>query len=255
MCRIATYLGPEIPLQNIVTGPEHSLLSQSRDAAESKVNLNGDGFGIAWYGDLKEPGLYREVLPAWSDENLTNICRMMRSNLFIAHVRASTIGETMRSNCHPFVYENWSFAHNGQIGGFDLMQRQLESELSDDLYLSRRGTTDSELLFLTLLNCGLGESPGTACSRVIEKLEGLRTVHAISAPLRLTFVFSNGQELFGVRYASDRFSPTLYHSNQLDNNGFSLSSEPLDGVVSNWTKIQSSSFVQVSKNGIQLEPF
>ena len=79
MCRLATYIGPSISIENIVTAPTHSLLSQSLHANESKVDTNGDGFGLAWYGHLSEPGLYRECLPAWSDENLINLCRMMKS--------------------------------------------------------------------------------------------------------------------------------------------------------------------------------
>lgn len=74
----------------------------------------------------------------------------------MAHVRASTTGATMRSNCHPFVYQNWSFAHNGQIGGFQKMKRSLEHLLSDGLYDARKGSTDSELLFLLLLQHGQG---------------------------------------------------------------------------------------------------
>ena len=27
---------------------------------------HGDGFGIGWYGEPAEPGVYREVMPAWS---------------------------------------------------------------------------------------------------------------------------------------------------------------------------------------------
>jgi len=50
----------------------------------------------------------------------------------------------MRANCHPFVYQNWSFAHNGQIGGFKKMQRPLERFLSDDLYQARQGSTDAD---------------------------------------------------------------------------------------------------------------
>jgi glutamine amidotransferase len=43
----------------------------------------------------------------------------------------------MRANCHPFAHQNWSFAHNGQIGGFHKMQRLLKSLLSDELYQAR----------------------------------------------------------------------------------------------------------------------
>ena len=36
MCRLAAYVGPQIPLENIVTAPQHSLLFQSKDAYELK---------------------------------------------------------------------------------------------------------------------------------------------------------------------------------------------------------------------------
>ncbi len=118
MCRLAAYIGAKIPLENIVTGPSHSLLFQSKDVSESKVATNGDGFGIAWYGSAVEPGLYRDCLPTWSDKYLISLCKVVQAPLFIAHVRASTTGATMRTNCHPFVYQNWSFVHNGRLVSF-----------------------------------------------------------------------------------------------------------------------------------------
>ena len=64
MCCLAAYLGPQIPLENIVTAPQDSLLFQSKDTYASKVSTNVDDFGIAWYGSIPEPGLYRGCLPA-----------------------------------------------------------------------------------------------------------------------------------------------------------------------------------------------
>lgn len=107
MCRIAAYIGPSIPLENIIVRPTHSLLERSQHATQAKLAVNGDGLGIAWYDRDAEPGGYRDVLPAWADGNLTSLCRMVRSRLFIAHVRASTVGETTRQNCHPFSYGRW----------------------------------------------------------------------------------------------------------------------------------------------------
>ena len=63
MCRWAAYLGEEVFLEDIVTAPCHSLIAQSHCAREAKSPTNGDGFGIAWYGDRPEPGLYRDILP------------------------------------------------------------------------------------------------------------------------------------------------------------------------------------------------
>ena len=110
MCRWAAYIGEEVFLEDVVTAPCHSLIAQSHCAREAKSPTNGDGFGIAWYGDRPEPGLYRDILPAWSDPNLKSLCRQIKSDLFLAHVRASTGGATSRANCHPFVSGRWSFS-------------------------------------------------------------------------------------------------------------------------------------------------
>lgn len=252
MCRLAAYIGPEIPLENIIVVPRHSLLEQSQSATEAKLAVNGDGFGISWYGQGGEPGQYRDVLPAWSDGNLTSICRMVHSPLFLAHVRASTDGETSRVNCHPFAYENWSFMHNGQIPNFSQIRRQLEATLPDDLYNARKGTTDSEMLFLLLLANGLNVSPKTACETVISMI---RTIQGdLDKPNRITCVFSDGQKLYGFRHSCDKHSPTLYVSGALDNQGRAIVSEPLDGRHENWSSIPEDSFASLSADELTLEP-
>lgn len=253
MCRLAAYAGPEIPLQNIVTAPRNSLLAQSLNAIEAKTVVNGDGFGIAWYEKNRGPGLYRDCYPAWSDANLLSLCEMVRSPLFIAHVRASTVGESSRTNCHPFAHRGWSFAHNGQIGDFRRMQRQLEESLSDELYLARNGTTDSEVLFLALLEADLA-NPLKASNKVITQLENLRTALDIAAPLRLTFVMTEGSILYGVRYASDQFAPSLYWSKKLDNDGCCIASEPLDGRSDNWTEVPAQSMITLENGVTRVDP-
>lgn len=174
----------------------------------------------------------------------------MQAPLFIAHVRASTTGSTMRANCHPFAYQNWSFAHNGQIGGFYKMQRSLESLLSDELYQARQGTTDSELLFLLLLQFSLSKSVEMACGKAIGILKRMRTKMSISEPLRIAAVGADGSDLFALRYASDAYSPTLYRSRKLDNGGITIASEPLDNIRHNWDPIMPSCLVLVSAGGV-----
>ena len=70
MCRWIAYRGETTAFEHYVTEPEHSLVTQSLRALEATTGTNGDGFGLGWYGDHPEPGLYRETRPAWSDENL-----------------------------------------------------------------------------------------------------------------------------------------------------------------------------------------
>lgn len=251
MCRLTAYIGPEIPLENIVVKPRHSLVVQSREASESKTTVNGDGFGLAWYQEQAEPGLYREVLPAWSDNNLSSLCRLLQSRLFLAHVRASTMSESVRINCHPFVFKQWSFMHNGQIGDFEGIKRSIEKSLSDELYQARKGTTDSEMLFLMLLNEGLEQDPYAAICTVIDKLIAASSAQNLQPFLRLTCVFSDGSNLFGFRYATDQFSPTLYVSKTLDNGGICLASEPLEGDVHNWEAVKCGSLVRVTSGEIE----
>lgn len=254
MCRIAAYHGPEIAMAEVVLTPEHSLLCQSQNATEAKLAVNGDGFGLAWYatwsGAPKGPGLYRDVMPAWSDANLPSLCRMVRSPLFLAHVRASTIGETSRGNCHPFAFDRWSFCHNGQIPAFPDLRRALESTLPDPLYAARRGTTDSEMLFLTLLAEGLQQDPAGAIARVVTRLRPLPG----AAPNRMTCVFSCGDTLYAFRHATDARAPTLYVSTTFQHGGYVLASEPLDGRVAGWDMLPPDTLVRVGKHGLEMTP-
>lgn len=245
MCRLAAYLGPARPLSEIVIEPRHSLIAQSQDSQQAKVSVQGDGFGIAWYGLGPEPGLYKDILPAWSDRNLVSLCQHISAPLFLAHVRASTEGETARANCHPFTHGNWSFMHNGQTGSFTALRRPLEASLPDDLYAMRQGSTDSELMFLLLLSAGLENDPAQACRTVIAQMTDTARSVGVTAFLRQTCVFSDGHSLFCFRYASDGRCPTLYVSRTFAGGGLIVASEPLDGRSDQWAEITPNQLVRL----------
>lgn len=233
MCRIAAYIGAPIALEEIITQPSHSLLAQSQRAEEAKLAVNGDGFGISWYLKGKDrPGIYKDILPAWSNENLSSLSRMVESPLFIAHVRASTNGATSRENCHPFTHKNWSFCHNGQVPHLSRIRRRLEAELSDPLYAARKGTTDSELIFLTLLRHGLQSDVEAAWEKTVFDFRPSAT----EKPVRMTCVFSDGQTLYASRYSSDKKCPTLYVSE--GPTGTIVASEPLTVATGGWRPIE-----------------
>lgn len=255
MCRWAAYLGKEVYLEDIVTAPCHSLIAQSHCAQEAKSPTNGDGFGLAWYGDRPEPGLYRDILPAWSDPNLRSLCRQIRSGLFLAHVRASTGGATSRSNCHPFVSGRWSFMHNGQIGGFERVRRLLENTLADALYDQKQGTTDSELIFLLMLDEGLEVDPEGATSRAAARVIAAAARAGIDPALKFTAAFSDGEILYAVRYATDGAAPTLYTTEMNGESGRCIVSEPLDREGGAWRAIPPSSFVRMSRHAVTIRPF
>jgi glutamine amidotransferase len=252
MCRWAAYLGEPIFISDVLSAPQHSLIDQSRAASECKTVTNGDGFGLAWYGARPEPGLYRDVYPAWSDPNLASLAQQVQSGLFLAHVRASTGTATSRNNCHPFVAGQMAFMHNGQIGGFDRFRKAADMMIPDDLYGDRRGATDSEALFLVALGYGLAEDPAGALERAVGEFQALSEAEGSAPHMRMTAAFSDGQRLFAVRYASDRFAPSLYYCRA--DRGWLVVSEPLDP-GQDWIAVEPGQFCTFDRDQVWLEPF
>jgi glutamine amidotransferase len=235
MCRFLAYRGEPIFLTDLVCAPTHSLVHQSLHATEAKTGTNGDGFGIGWYGERPTPGLYREIRPAWSDENLRSLCDQVRSGLFFAHVRASTGTSTTRANCHPFAHGRHLFMHNGQIGGYARIKRRLEAMIPDDLYDARLGTTDSEAIFLLALANGLIENPVAAMARTLKTVRGLMAGADVAEALRFTAAFSDGESLWAYRWACDGKPPTLYFREESGN--LLVVSEPIDDRARGWREV------------------
>lgn len=235
MCRWIAYKGQPIYLDALVAAPERSLIAQSMCAAEAKVSTNGDGFGVGWYGDRDTPGLYREVRPAWSDENLKSLCYQVRSSLFFAHVRASTGPATARANCHPFAVGRYMFMHNGQIGNYCAIKRRLDAMIPDDLYQHRAGTTDSEALFLAAFAQGLTDDPVSAVRNTLLTVHGLMADANITEPLRATLAITDGRDIYAFRWASDGHAPSLYWRQTAHD--LMVVSEPLDGERTAWREV------------------
>jgi glutamine amidotransferase len=205
-------------------------MRQSLRAEEAKMQTNGDGCGLGWYGERDEPGIYREAQPAWSDDNLLALSQTLRSRLFFAHVRAATAGANSRQNCHPFRHGRFLFMHNGQVGGYAGLRRTMESWLPDALYAERRGATDSELLFLlAMARVHDGQAPPQAVLSVLDDVAALMRARGVQHPLRFAATLSDGQQLWAFRLATDDKPPTLYL--QHCGNGSIVASEPLCDAV------------------------
>jgi glutamine amidotransferase len=253
MCRWIAYRGETISLEHYVTAPAHSLVVQSLKALESTASTNGDGFGMGWYGEHPEPGLYREVRPAWSDENLRYLCRHIRSHLYFAHVRASTGTPITRPNCHPFACGRWMFMHNGLIGNWSRLRRKVE-QLIPDFYGSRIGTTDSEAVFLAILGAGGDKDPVGATSRVLATLTDMVSTEEHSEPLRFTAALANGQDLYAFRFAANDKANTLYYRES--GSSVVIVSEPLDGKHAQWKTVPPGHMLAaIAGKPVRLEPF
>jgi len=235
MCRFLAYRGEPVFLSDYVCAPSHSLVHQSLHAEEAKTETNGDGFGLGWYGERDTPGLYREIRPAWSDENLKSLCAQVRSRLFFAHVRAATGTSTTRANCHPFASGRHMFMHNGQVGGYGRIKRRIEEMIPDSLYDERLGTGDSEAIFLAALGDGLADAPVETMARTLKRVRRIMSAAAIDEPLRFTAAYTDGESLYVFRWACDAKPPSLYYR-EVDG-GLLVVSEPFDKRREVWTPV------------------
>jgi predicted glutamine amidotransferase len=255
MCRWVAYRGEPIYMEEVVTKPSHSLIQQSMQATEAKTGTNGDGFGIGWYGDRPSPGVYRELRPAWSDENLKSICEQVRARLFFAHVRAATGTATSRANCHPFTCGGHMFMHNGQVGCYGQLRRRIENLIPDTAYTHRSGTTDSEALFLiALARAERGLDMVAAFETTLADIKAMMTEQDVCEALRFTAVVTDGLDLHAFRWACDAKAPTLYWRE--DGGRLLVVSEPLDDVRDTWRPVpQGHALVAREGRPVEIRPF
>ena len=173
MCRLMLYLGPETRLSSLIIEPTHSLIRQSTHSREREEPLNGDGFGVGWYATehAAEPAVFRSITPAWNNRNLQNLARVVSSDCVLAHVRAATQSSGVNeANCHPFRWRQYLCMHNGDIGDFRLVRRQLLASVCDEAFGNVYGSTDSEHFFALFIDSLLGSEesdPGLRMARAL----------------------------------------------------------------------------------------
>ncbi len=253
MCRWAAWIGKETYIEDVVSSPSQSLIEQSRNAMEAKTNINADGFGVSWYSTRPEPGLYKNILPAWADPNLRHLVHQVRAGLYMAHVRASTGTATSYNNCHPFIQGRWSFMHNGQVGGYETFRKCADMLLDEALYAQRKGATDSELLFLLAVKLGLATDPVGAMEQAVGALQAMAEKKGTLPFMRLAACWSDGQRVYAARYASDRFAPTVYWKKC--ESGVLLVSEPLDASEDDWNLLEAGKILIATQTGVQTRAF
>jgi glutamine amidotransferase len=209
------YSGSPILADELLFGPEHSLIDQSLHSRLGEFPTNGDGFGIGWYGVGDEPAVYKSTAPAWNDANLRELARQVRPPILFAHVRAATGTPVQRSNCHPFRHGRWLWMHNGVLQGFREIKRDLTLAIDPSLYPDLEGSTDSETLFFLALTLGLTDDPVGAVERAVGLVEDVAQRHGVAEPVQMTVATSDGTTVWAFRYSSVGRSRTLFFSTEV----------------------------------------
>lgn len=249
MCRLLGYLGPPISLDYLLYKPEHSLVVQSYQPRQMTSGVvNADGFGVGWYHAQRStaPFTYRSTLPIWNDLNLPSLSRYVESGCILANVRSATAGQAVDlSNCQPFGQEQILFLHNGFIENFrQTLYRPMRERLTDAIYQSIQGSTDSEHIFALLMQ-ELQNTPDVllekALYRTLTILADLAQVYNVGVSANL--ILSDGKRLIASRFASRGNpsatplpAPSLYwlQDHPLFPDAVLIASEPI--CAGNWTR-------------------
>ena len=121
-------------------------LVEAPDSLERQGRANPDGSGIGVFTREGTPVTHRRPVSAWQDRAFALEARELESATFVAHVRFASTGGLTEANTHPFEQGGRLFAHNGVVGGLDLLEARL-TELDPALGLLVHGQTDSERFF------------------------------------------------------------------------------------------------------------
>ncbi len=213
MCRVLAYIGPEIPVENLLLKPDNSLINQTLDPERHpQLQLAGWGFG-AWSEHLlkpEEPLLYHRPMAAFYDDNVEGIIPSLQASTLLAHVRAADYNASCvlaDENCHPFSHEGtpWIIAQNGDLPNWRLLQRELLRHCKDEYLEQMRGTADTEFLYVLLLSL-LESDSDEDVQRAFEEMlrlivEAMKALDlAALAKLKIALVSPN--RIIGVNFGS-----------------------------------------------------
>lgn len=246
MCRHLAYLGPEIPLGEVLSDPEHSLVRQSWAPRRQRYGtVNADGFGVGWYaaGD-PVPARYRRAGPVWGDGNLADLARVVRSGAVLAAVRDATFaGADGEAAAAPFASGPWLFSHNGALRGWPDAAAPLAAGLPPHALLELAARTDSALVWaLVLHRLRRGDDPGTALAEPVREL-------AAAAPgSRLNLLLTDGGSI-----AATAWGDSLWYLPSRPSGRVVVASEPYDDDPG-WCEVPDRTLLTATRSRVALIP-
>ena len=271
MCRWLAYSGSPVRIEDLIYKPEHSLIDQSLHSKLGAETTNGDGFGIGWYGVGETPGVFHSVEPAWNDWNLRELAGHLQSPVVFAHIRASSGTPVQQTNCHPFRRGRWLWMHNGLIGDFHRVKRDLVLRVDPELYPELQGSSDSEIFFFLALTFGLEDDPPGAVEQAVGLIEAIGHEHGVEHPIQMTVATTDGRSVWAFRYSSEGKSRSLFYSTdvstlrhthpelpalaELSDESRLIVSEPLRDLAGVWNEVPESSYGVIQEGQDEMRPF
>lgn len=219
MCRILSYLGKPILIEELLYKPDNSFIKQSYHPKYMSHLLNLAGFGMAaWTRTSHNPAapyLYKTPQLPFYDENLHSLAAKVSPHCLLAHLRGVSYHDKQivsTQNVHPFLFpeSRIALAHNGVLSNFKSMRYDLLDYIKPQYKKDINGTTDSEWIYAVFLSQlpDHSEEYETAdiIKAVIETLKTLQRVRHkknihLNSPVNL--FITNGEFIAATRFVLD----------------------------------------------------
>ncbi len=219
MCRVLSYLGNPILVEELLYKPDNSFITQSYHPKYMSHLLNLAGFGIAAWDtkshDVARPFFYKTERLPFYDDNLRSLSQKIMPYCLLAHLRGVSYNSkniVSNQNVHPFMFEgsNIALAHNGDLFNFNLMKYDLLEHIHPDYQSKIKGNTDSEWIYALFLSQLVGNDGHYATEDIINAItETLKIIHRVRQKHDITInspvnVFiSNGEFIAATRFVYD----------------------------------------------------
>lgn len=283
MCRVLTYLGHPILLEELLYQPDNSFVKQSYSPLYMFHILNLAGFGLAtWIENSYQPQrpfIYKTLQLPFYDRNLVNLSSKLKPHCILAHLRGVDFSHRQTvslENVHPFIFEgtNIAFAHNGDLYGFKEMKFDLLKYILPDFRKMIRGSTDSEWIYALFMSLLLKSkkkvnqhSIFSTLNDVITILKKVRKKNHINVHSPMNLFITNGEFIAAIRYVLDfgnkpdfneNIDVSVYHSlwyrlkdlsktkqikNKNNKSSIIISSEPLTSDTNGWVQLPEYSYI------------
>lgn len=218
MCRMLGYVGSPVSVEDVLYGPELSLVKQTIDARMlAMLNLAGIGV-MAWDAQSVNPAqpfVYRNTHVAVFDRNLRALAAKIRAHAMLAHVRGVPYNSAVQineQNVHPFRFGEvrLAMAHNGDLAGFRDHRFDLLRFVKPEFARRIEGSTDSEWIYAILVS-SLEQPYGpvdpddllNALQKTLHVIREVRTSHGITRSSSVNLMACDGDTLMAVRFTFD----------------------------------------------------
>lgn len=257
MCRIAAYFGPPLSAEDFLLKPPHGLEHQSRHAREMNgESVAGDGWGVGWFPPgQSRPGLFKNILPLWSDENAKTGCPAIISGNMVGHIRLASPGiEVCLTNTPLYPLDDYLYTMNGEASPWPgPISRALRQHLGPDEEAALRGSTDAEMiggLWRTCFRENGGQDMAAALRETIRIARDVALAHGGS--LKANLIVAGPSGFAAVRFAEGAEPNSLYYltGEKRWQGGSLVASEPLDDGPG-WHRVAPSTLVCADATGLK----